>query len=208
LTKPSGAYTFPSEEFRQPSAWFKLPGRTPDSLGHFKKNDREKLQMKRLIALCAVAVMVLSVSACNQSPDTHDADVASIKANETQWVQDYAAKDSDKVASHYADDAVLMIPGMPALSGKDAIHSAMKTMLSDPALSLKFQAAQINVAKSGDLAYSQGSYTMAMTNPQTKQVVNDHGSYVTTYRKQADGRWKAVADISASEMPPPTAATH
>jgi ketosteroid isomerase-like protein len=26
---------------------------------------------------------------------------------------------------------------------------------------------------------------------------------VTTYRKQADGSWKAVADIATSEVPPP-----
>jgi hypothetical protein len=44
---------------------------------------------------------------------------------------------------------------------------------------------------------------MAMTDPQRKQVINDHGSYVTTYRKQPDGAWKAVADIATSEVPPP-----
>jgi hypothetical protein len=44
---------------------------------------------------------------------------------------------------------------------------------------------------------------MAMTDPQTRQVINDHGSYVTTYRKQPDGTWKAVADIATSEVPPP-----
>jgi ketosteroid isomerase-like protein len=76
-------------------------------------------------------------------------------------------------------------------------------MVSDPALSLKFQSSKVEVAKSGDVAYTQGSYTMVMTDPQTKQVINDHGSYVTTYRKQPDGTWKAVADIATSEVPPP-----
>jgi ketosteroid isomerase-like protein len=79
-------------------------------------------------------------------------------------------------------------------------------LLTDPALSLKFQASKVEVAKSGDVAYTLGSYTMAMTDPQTKHVGNDHGSYVTTYRKQADGTWKAVADITTSEVPPPAPA--
>ncbi len=43
---------------------------------------------------------------------------------------------------------------------------------------------------------------MTMTNPATKQPLSDHGSYVTTYAKQADGSWKAVADIATSEVPP------
>jgi hypothetical protein len=31
--------------------------------------------------------------------------------------------------------------------------------------------------------------------------MNDHGSYVTVYRKLADGSWKAISDISTSEVP-------
>jgi hypothetical protein len=47
---------------------------------------------------------------------------------------------------------------------------------------------------------------MTVTDPQTKQIINDHGSYVTTYRKQPDGTWKAVADIATSAVPPPSSA--
>jgi uncharacterized protein (TIGR02246 family) len=162
--------------------------------------------MKRLAILCAAVVMALGITACNQMPDTHDADVAALKANEAQWVQDYASKDADKLMAHYADYAVLMVPGEPVASGKDAIRTSLKLMLTDPTLSLKFEPSKVEVAKSGDLAYTQGSYTLSLTDPQTKQLVNDHGSYVTTYRKQADGSWKAVADIVVSEVPPPTTA--
>jgi uncharacterized protein (TIGR02246 family) len=149
--------------------------------------------------------MALSITACNQMSGTHDADVAALKANEAQWVQDYASKDADKLMAHYADDAVLMVPGEPAASGKDAIRTSLKLMLADPTLSLKFEPSKVEVAKSGDLAYTQGSYTLSLTDPQTKQLVNDHGSYVTTYRKQPEGSWKAVVDIVVSEVPPPTA---
>jgi uncharacterized protein (TIGR02246 family) len=159
--------------------------------------------MNRLTSLCAIAAMAFSITACNATPDTHDADVAAIQANEVQWNQDYAAKDSDKIIGHYADDAVLIIPGEPSTSGKAAIGAALKQMVSDPAMSLKFQSSKVYVAKSGDLGYTQGSYTLTFTDPQTKQVVNDHGSYVTTYRKQPDGTWKAVTDIATSEVPPP-----
>jgi uncharacterized protein (TIGR02246 family) len=169
---------------------------------------------KRLQTLCAIpatalmalTMMMTTMTACNQAPDTHDthdADVKAIQADETQWNQDYAAKDQDKIVAHYADDAVLMVPGMPSLSGREAIRGALKQMISDPALALKFQTSRVEVAKSGDVAYVQGAYTLAVTDPATRQVINDHGSYVTTYRKQPDGAWKAVADIASSEVPPP-----
>jgi len=159
--------------------------------------------MKRFATLCAIATMALPLTACNQTADTHDADVKAIQDNEAQWNQDWAAKDQDKIMAHYADDAILIVSGSPSSSGKEAIRTALKPMVADPALSLKFHPNKVEVAKSGDVAYTQGTYTLTLTDPQTKQVVNDHGSYVTTYRKQPDGTWKAVTDIATSEVPPP-----
>ena len=167
--------------------------------------------MKRLVTLLGGAALAL-MTGCNPAPpaastaapDTHDADTKAISDYETQWNQDWAAKDADKISAHYADNAVLMTPGMEALAGKEAIHGALKQMVSDPALSLKFHASQIDVAKSGDLGYTQGTYTMTVTDPATHKVINDHGNYVTTYRKQADNSWKAVADIATSSVPPPS----
>jgi uncharacterized protein (TIGR02246 family) len=156
--------------------------------------------MRRFAAMCAAAAIALMVMACNQSPDNHDADVKAIQHDEAQWNQDFVSKDADKLLSHYADDAILMGPGMPASSGKDSIN-IVKEMVFDPAMTLKFHPSKVEIAKSGDMAYTQGSYTMTMTDPQSKQVLKDHGSYVTTYRKQPDGTWKAVADIAISEVP-------
>jgi ketosteroid isomerase-like protein len=56
--------------------------------------------------------------------------------------------------------------------------------------------------KTGDLGYSQGAYTMTMTDPKTRKVLSEKGKYVTVYKKQADGGWKAVADIANEDAPP------
>jgi len=167
--------------------------------------------MKTLVALCGTAVVVISIAACNPSPppappDTHDADVKAISDMEAKQVADFAAKNIDALAGFYADDAVLMTPGGPAAKGREAIRNGLKEMVADPALNLKFKPDMVEVAKSGDVGYTQGTYTLTMTNPMTHKPMDDHGSYVTTYRKQADGSWKAVADIATSEvpsMPPP-----
>jgi uncharacterized protein (TIGR02246 family) len=164
----------------------------------------EAKTMNRLAALIGVTVIALMATACNQPADTHNADVQALKNNETQWIQDWASRDADKIAAHYANDAVMMAPGEAAISGKEAIQNGLKQMVSDPTMSLKFQTSKVDVAKSGDLAYTRGTYTMMMTDPQSKHTINDHGSYVTVYRKLADGTWKSVADIATSEVPPPT----
>jgi uncharacterized protein (TIGR02246 family) len=160
---------------------------------------------KRWMTIVSAAMLTALAAGCKPA-DTHDADVQAIRAAETQWNQDYGARDLTKLMSHYADDAVLIAPGMEPLAGKSNIQTLMQRMVADPSMSLKFEATVVDVSKSGDLAYTQGTYTMAMTDPGTKQPMHDHGSYVTVFRKEADGSWKAVSDIATSAVTPGPAA--
>jgi uncharacterized protein (TIGR02246 family) len=158
--------------------------------------------MKRIIAIGWVTALILMAAACNRTVDLQTDGAQAIQNTETQWNHDYVSRDPDKIVAYYADNAVLMAPGMPPSIGKDSIRTTIHEMVSDPALTLKFHAAKIEVAQSGDLGYAQGSYTMTMTDPHTNKIVADRGSYVTTYHKESDGQWKAVADIATSEVPP------
>lgn len=162
--------------------------------------------MKAFASLCGIAAAAFAITACRQAPpplpDTHEADVKAITALEVEANQSYVARNPDKLVNFYANDAILMAPGAPPASGIDAIRAEIQQMLADPALSLSFQAKRVNVAKAGDLAYTQGSYQMTMSDPNTHKPIKDHGSYITIYRKQLDGSWKAEMDIATSELPP------
>ena len=105
--------------------------------------------------------------------------------------------------SYYADDASVLMPDAPVASGKDAIRAAIKPIFDDPNDAITFQGSRVEVAKSGDLAYTQGAYTATVTDPKWKKPVTDKGKYVTVYKKQADGAWKAVADIWNADTPLP-----
>ena len=156
------------------------------------------------------AAMVLAVIfvGCSQAPappvaapDTHDADVKAIKDLEAAWVQAFATKDPDKVAAVYSDDASVFITDAPLITGMAAIKSALKPMLADKNYSITFASDRVDVAKSGELGYSQGSYNQTSTNPKTKKAVSEKGKYVTVFKKQADGSWKAIADIFNEDAP-------
>jgi uncharacterized protein (TIGR02246 family) len=121
------------------------------------------------------------------APDTHDADVKAIKDVEAAQVQTFATKDVDKVAAAYSDDASFFITDAPVITGIAAIKSALKPMLADKNYSITFASDKVDVAKSGELGYSQGSYTQTSTNPKTKKAVSKKGKYVTVFKKQADG---------------------
>jgi uncharacterized protein (TIGR02246 family) len=131
--------------------------------------------------------------------DTHDADVKAIKDDLAQWQKDFNAKDVDKLASHYADDVLVVNPGSAVIKGREAGKAAYKEFAADPAFSLTFEVSRVEVAQSGDLAYAQGSFKMTATNPATKKPFEDKGTYIEVYKKQADGSWKSAIDMGTSE---------
>ena len=159
--------------------------------------------MKRSASLCTLAVVSLLLLAGFASPKSRDADLKSLRDNESQWNQDFVAKDAAKIAAHYADDAVLLNSGEPTVHGRTAILGVFTGMVSDPAFTLKLTTVSVDVSDSGDLGYTRGTYIFTITDPQSKQVIHDHGSYVTVYRKAADGSWKATTDVSLSEVAAP-----
>ena len=163
--------------------------------------------MKALGSWLGITVVAVGIMGCGPgTADHHAADVKALGDYEVHWNAAWATKDPAQIAAYYADDAVLIAPGGPAVNGRAAILDELKHMVADPAMKLTFQPKLVDVAKSADMGFTQGTYRMSYTDPVTHKVINDHGNYVTTYRKQADGAWKAVADIVTSEVPPPARA--
>jgi uncharacterized protein (TIGR02246 family) len=162
------------------------------------------LKMKPLFVVAAAVIL----EGCAQTPVPHDpmagreAAVKAIRDLEAAWVKDANSRDAEKWVAYYADDASVLQANYPVTKGKDAIRTALKQMVTDPALALNFHADVVEVSASADMAYTQGSYEMTTTDPGTKKPVTEKGKYLTVYRKQADGSWKAVEDTQNPDGPP------
>jgi uncharacterized protein (TIGR02246 family) len=161
--------------------------------------------MRNIWLIACVTFFMLTVGCSNNPapppPDTRAADLQAVKNVEAAWIGDVVNKDADKFVSYFAEDASGLYPGAGILNGKAAIKAAFAPYFADPNFSLTFQSTRAMASKGGDMVYSQGTYTMTMTNPKTKKPMTDKGKYLTVYTKQADGSWKAVADTFNSDSP-------
>jgi ketosteroid isomerase-like protein len=117
---------------------------------------------------------------------------------DAQWSAAAAAKDVDKTVSFYSDDALVMPPNAPSATTKEAIRKIWKDLLTDANISWKTK--KVEVAQSGDLAFSSGTYEVTLNDP-TGTPVNDRGKYLEVWKKQSDGTWKCVMDIWNSDLP-------
>lgn len=145
---------------------------------------------------------------CRQAPtpepaklDTTAANEQAIRDSEAAWVKAFATKEPAKAEAFYADDADSMLPDTPIMSGKEAILAGMKPELGDPNFSLVFAPKKVVIAKSADIAYSQGTFRYTTTDPKTKKRVGQSGNYVEVYKKQLNGTWKVEEDIATEETP-------
>ena len=89
----------------------------------------------------------------------------------------------------YIDSAgVLLRPNQVPLLGGNAIDYL--TNINDTAFHLTWEPKNGTIAKSGDLGFSYGVYKLV---PSTKDTAI-FGTYVSIWRKQANGSWKFVLD--------------
>jgi uncharacterized protein (TIGR02246 family) len=152
------------------------------------------------MGILAVAGVLVLAAGCSQTPappppDNRAADEQAVKDMEAAWAKAGEAKDADAFTGFYADDAVVMVSGAPPMSGKENIRGGLKALFADPNYALTFQPTKVTASKGGDMVYSVGTYRETVTNPKTKKPETGTGSYMTVYRKQPDGSWKAVADM-------------
>jgi uncharacterized protein (TIGR02246 family) len=142
-------------------------------------------------------------SLCQQMPDTQSSDEQAIRAADAAWLKAVQANDVDRIVSFYADDASVFPIAEPIASGKEAIRKNWAHMLGIPGLRLVWQITKLEVSRSGDLAYVESTSQASFEDTQGKPAV-ERGKAVTIWKKQKDGAWKAVVDISNTDSPPPS----
>jgi uncharacterized protein (TIGR02246 family) len=154
-----------------------------------------------MIALAAVAAL----AGCQQAAPRADTEAIAneLRQAEARWNRAYAAHDGAGLAGMYAHDAALANPGAALVTGIDAIRRETAAFARDPALRVTFASDRIQVAASGDLAYTRGHYSLTMTDPATRRPVTTSGPYLTVWQRQADNSWKAVEDFVTPGPPPP-----
>lgn len=152
--------------------------------------------MRFRIAVVAVS-LALAISASAQAKKSSGGSAESaLRAQEDAWLKAFQAHDLNKALTFLAPGAVAMAPNAPAAKTPKELHDGYAP-LAAPDTRINFKADY--VAVSGDLGVTSGPYQLTMM--ENGKKVDDKGKYVTVWKKQADGSWKAIRDIFNSDLP-------
>ena len=161
----------------------------------------------KLAGTTAAVLLAASLAACAKpeaaKPAVDTAKVAeTVKADVTQLIAEFNAKDVDKAVAHDAPDYLSMFHGAPNTVGPAADKEVTKQQVSDPNMKLVATIDAVDVAEAGDMAVVRSTYDYSFTDPATKAAKTEHGNWLLGYRKQADGAykvaWGVVSDSPAA----------
>ncbi|MGH7605117.1 MAG: YybH family protein [Gemmatimonadaceae bacterium] len=141
------------------------------------------------------------LGACTTSRPAFDenAESATLMRRDADWANlATAGQDADTVVSYWADDAVVMEPGQPAVEGKQAIREMVASSFKTPGFKIHWVSQKPTFSADGRMAYMRGADEMTV--PDAKgQPMTLHLQGYSIWRRDADGQWRCVVDISTEK---------
>ena len=144
--------------------------------------------------------MAMVLAACAQEESPLPADPNVLMEADRAFAAAVAEDGTAAWVSWFAPDGAQIQPGSGEIMGHDAIRTLMAG-LDDPNFSLSWQPLRADIAASGDLGWTTGSYVSEGIGP-NGEPRRGQGRYVTIWRKQADGSWKVVMDLGNPTQSP------
>lgn len=165
----------------------------------------EDLNMRLSTTWLTIALIAGATASCapKAPPPPDEAAIRSaIEAANTKFTTAINKGDTATAFGVYADEVVLMMANEKPWRGRAEISKGFGGMMSAMTIS-EMTSKTESVMVSGDMAVETGSYAMTLTPKSGKnpKAMKDEGKYLTTWKKQADGSWKVVRDISNTNMP-------
>jgi len=143
-------------------------------------------------------VFFVTIMSCNQTKVDKKAEGEKIMQLSKEWSQTVATKDVDRIVSYWADDAFVMQEGQAPLKGKQAIREMVEESFKMPGFNISWQPESVEVSDAGDMAYLIENAQVSFNDSTGKQV-SIKNKAVSIWRKQQDGSWKNVVDISTAD---------
>ena len=117
---------------------------------------------------------------------------------EGRFAQEVAEGGGKAFGRWFAEDAVTLNNGKPAILGRGAIAQSATWDPKEYVLTWVAQGAQMG--PSNDMGFTWGHYEGRAKDRNGEPVVTT-GRYITVWKKVTDGSWKVAMDASANEPP-------
>ncbi|MBS2210594.1 DUF4440 domain-containing protein [Carboxylicivirga mesophila] len=139
----------------------------------------------------AAILLLLTIVACTSQTNTMTNYLEEVKQTELAFAQMAKEKGVTEAFLFYAAEDAVIMRNNKLIKGKDAIQAYFEDHTDTyQNIELKWSPDKVDVAASGDLAYTYGNYQLINhTSGETSE-----GIFHTVWKRQGDGQWRFVWD--------------
>jgi ketosteroid isomerase-like protein len=149
-----------------------------------------------LVATCCSAFLFVRPAVAQVRVDLKAAKAAIIKADKA-FNQSVADRDLRRFLSLVAEDATFSGGTPNEIHGRDAVGKGWAPMFEPGGPTLTWTPTKGEVLAGGDLGYTVGIWERRARGQDGTLKVT-HGNYLTVWRKDPDGAWRAVYDTGSA----------
>lgn len=142
------------------------------------------------------ALPLVLVAACATTARPPVGAAPELSAADRQFDADTAANGVDGWVAHFAANGVMLQGEVPAISGTEAIRTAMEGPLA--ASSLRWRPTKSGMVVDGQLGYTVGRYESRRKAADGSEKVGT-GTYLSVWKKMPDGSWKVIFDTGVAD---------
>ena len=157
--------------------------------------------MYRIVWMLPMLASLVTVAACAPTVNVEQERTA-LMTVDREWSQ--TTKEPDKFVTYLADGATVYPPGMPMVTGSEALKKMFTEMNKAPGFELTWTPAKAEVSAGGDIGYTTGTYLGQMGGvPEKGKVTSPCGGSSRTDR----GRRSRTSSTRMPLLPNPRART-
>jgi ketosteroid isomerase-like protein len=150
-------------------------------------------------AIVSLAGTILFVSGCSKGSDTpRQATAAELSQMNKDFAKALLAKDAVAASMLYTEDASLLPPNEPIVTGRDNIRQYWQGAIDGGIIDVSVST--IATGSNGDLGYEIGRYRMTVKQPDGTPLT-ENGKYTELLRRSEDGTWKSIYGIWNADSP-------
>jgi ketosteroid isomerase-like protein len=153
-----------------------------------------------MIRAAAVASLALLASACASAPPSPKSLRAQLEKAEIDFAARVNSGGAQAWADTFAEDGIAVDEKAQVTRGRDAIRARMAPVLAR--MKISWRPTVIYVSPSGEMGFTSGPYEVTEPTADGKARVVGRGSFMTVWKRSADGVWRIVADHGSQDTGP------
>ena len=153
----------------------------------------------RMFGICLLFAFLLG--GCSKPTVDQEAEGQELMQLSRDWSAMVGAGDLEASIDLWADDAFMLPPDLPVLTGKSEIREYVMGAASIPGFKISWEPESAHVSESGDMAYLIERNVIEVDGEDGEKIVT-HGKVVTVWRRDSLGQWKNVVDMWNAAPPP------